>query len=329
MSRATQQQSQWCRCVRAVVVVAGLLGVWPRVAIAQATLVVRAGDEPSRAVEAAIDDALCDTLGGSVRRVESSMDELALAAGCEGPAAEPECVATIARAASVRILALERIVREADAWRIALDLRRADGTRIRELRIRCADGPACATALDDGFAVRTSEEFGNSPLAVGPAPDTATHATSATRVTPASETSARSDHVRRAIVASEPTHEAATSTLVSRPDIALGPDGSSSDRWPAHALLGSAVVAAVGAATSGGLALGYAGEVSGLGRLRTEADVDRAHALDDQSVVALGVGIGFALVGAGLSIAGTVVLTAERGAGPRITASPLALTVTF
>jgi cell division septation protein DedD len=121
-----------------------LASLTPRVATAQLTLVIRDQPDAHPAVETAVEDALRESVGGSFRRLESPLDDLALAAGCEpGGATEAECIASLARAGDARLVAIEHLRRDGAEWSVRIDLRRADGTHLSTLVARCDDA-SCA-----------------------------------------------------------------------------------------------------------------------------------------------------------------------------------------
>lgn len=295
----------------------------PALASAQVTLVVRAGGDPSRAVEAAVDEALRETLGGSVRRVDSSMDDLALAAGCPAPAVESECVARVAAAAGVRIVALERFARDGEAWAVSLDLRHADGSRIRRLDARCASELACADALTAGFETREP----------APEPGVTIEATTSAASTPyepdadAARGAPSPGLVARPDGDGRPPGAAPSAALG---DGALGPGGRATIPIVPNVLFASATLVGVGAAVSGALAITFANDAAALGARRRGAESERAAALHDQSAAALGLGIALTVLGAGFAVAGAITLVEGRAAaGPRVTLSPVSLTVVF
>jgi hypothetical protein len=88
---------------------------------AQVTLLVR--DDASLALDAATgaDEALRSARGGSVRRLDSSLEEMALAVGCPDAPQEPACVAMIASAAHAQSVAIEQVSRRATGWRVTLE----------------------------------------------------------------------------------------------------------------------------------------------------------------------------------------------------------------
>lgn len=270
---------------------------WPTSARAQVTLVLRAGGEPSRAIEVAMDDTLRDVLGGSVRRVDPTLDELALAAGCAVPAAEAPCVATVAHAASARAVALASASREVDEWHVTLDLRRADGTRIRDLSVRCADATECRDALATAFGGGIPAEPSD---VASPAPTTRPRV----RRTAAPAPSAPEPAALDPVLEPAPLVAATAETPVA-----------------AFVLLGSAGLAGVGAAIAGGLAVSYAGDAAALGIVQSEPDVGAVHGLGDAHAIALGTGIALALTGAGLAVAGLVTLSEGRHARARVLGS--------
>jgi hypothetical protein len=143
------------RIACALVVLAVVLSSAP--ASAQLTLLLRADDALAPAVEPGIDEALRDGVGGSVRRLEPSLDDIALAAGCEGDPAGSLCIARVASAAGAQLVVIERVVRGGPSFRVDLVLHGgADGTRLRTIHLDCASPTGCAE--DVAAALGTSTE---------------------------------------------------------------------------------------------------------------------------------------------------------------------------
>lgn len=268
---------------------------------AQATLVVRDGGESNRAVEVSVDDALRDTMGGSVRHAES-LDDLALAAGCAAQATAPECVATIADAANARLVAIEHLARDGAEWRVTMDLRRADGTHVRDIALRCDDASSCASALQ-------------LELGEGTEPQDMVEVETHSVVTEEHRISAPRD---------EPTHETTSTRLPAEPT----PATHSIPIVP-NALFAGAALLGVGAIVAGGISVAAGTSATNLGVLRSQPQVDQEHALESQSTAALGVGIGMAVLGAGALAAGIITLGNHDGPSVRIGLLDVGLSVSF
>jgi hypothetical protein len=270
-----------------------LLCVCPASAAAQ-TLVVRTSAEAHPAIEGAVEDGLRESLGASVRRVDSPLDELALAAGCtEADPGSAQCIATIARAAGVRLVAIERLTREGAEWRVSIDLRRADGTQVSVLTALCDDASCAAEAM--AGASGGPEEAPSSH-------DAATRASTDDRQLPDAAPSSSSTEI-------PPTSHS----------IAVIP----------HVLFIGATLLGVTSAVLGGLSIAAADEATHMGTLRNTTQVDHEHALEEQSAVMLGVGIALATCGAGLAIAGVFTLADDHGPRLRVGVGNVGLTVSF
>jgi hypothetical protein len=284
--------------VRALLMLVTLV-TWPSArASAQVTLVVRASGDAYPGVEAAVENDLRESLGGSVRRVDSPLDELALAAGCDGAqaATTAPCVATIAQAASARLVAIEHLTREGAGWRASIDLRRADGTQVSLLSALCDETSCAPEAMAEA-------DTGTGPEAVDDHPEEA-HA-----------------HYVAAHAPLDVDHRVPTTTP---PAAQASSDARADDAAPAaprsiailpHALFVGATLVGIGSFVAGGVALAAANEATSLGPLENAAQVDRERALEEQNAIALGVGIGLATCGAALAIAGIFTLSSD---GPRL-----------
>lgn len=267
-----------------------LLVVAPPIGAAQTTLLVRVGEAP-RALDHAVAEALRDQLGGGVRRVELTLEELALAAGCEvdAPASEP-CVRTIAAAAGATLVALERVHRAGPTWRVEVDVRRADGTHLSTLRAACEDETSCAERIRGGQD-EIDEADDLSPR----------------RVASAS---------RRAEDDTE------------RPG-AVAPSRSASMEIVPLVVFGGATLLGLSAIVAGGISLQASQDAAALGVLRTESQVDRAHALESEASIALAVGIVLASCGAGLAAVGGGLLALHAGPSLEVGLGPRGLVVRF
>jgi hypothetical protein len=112
----------------------------PSAALAQTTLVVRGDGRSHASIAVAADDALFDATGSSAHRVEVTLEDLALAAGCTGEATDPACIAAIAAAAHVDLVAIEYLREEGETHVVHTDLRDRHGARLRFVDARCAAG---------------------------------------------------------------------------------------------------------------------------------------------------------------------------------------------
>lgn len=126
-------------------VLAGLIFASP--AAAQTTLVVRGDGRSHAALASAADGAMRDATGARVHRVEVTLDELALAAGCTGLPAEPACVSAILVAAGAAFLAVEYLRTTDEGEVLRVELWSPSGERMRTVDARCA-GAACGPALE-------------------------------------------------------------------------------------------------------------------------------------------------------------------------------------
>ncbi len=271
---------------------------WPASsARAQTTLVVRDTPEAHPRIERSVEEALREAFGGSVRRVASPLDELALAAGCTTASdTDPTCLATIARAGDARLVAIEHITPEGDGWRAQVDLRRADGTQVSVLRSHCDDTACVDENASDAMRVAAVHHTDPTHDSASVAPTVVAPPTS---VTPAPTPTP-----------SEPSHE---SSILLVPTI----------------LFVCSFVVGAGSFIGAGFASASANEASHLGVLRYAAQVDQERAFEEQSNIALGVGIALASAGAGLAIAGAIALAGREGPRLRIGVLDVGLSMSF
>ena len=275
--------------------------VWPAIAAGQVTLVVRAGGALDRQREPAIDAALRESTRGSVRRVDSTMEELALAAGCPETATDAPCVTTIARVAQVHIVALQHLSHEGSGWRVRIALRGDDGSRLREVSVECDDATDCTSILSSALSAAPGDVgvMPREPLPVAPP------------VEPAPST-LRTEHTAT-VVRAGPEEVAAPPPGIEPPLGAPAPVGSRP--WPLvpTVLFAAGTGLTLGACIAGAFTLAYASDVASLGPLSTRAEVDRAWSVEDQSNVSLGFGIALATAAIGLAVAGALTLILGRG----------------
>lgn len=284
-------------CVRPTFLLCVLLASPASSAGAQTTLVVRDTPESHPRIERSVEEALREAFGGTVRRVASPLDELALAAGCTTASdTDPECLATIARAGDARMVAIEHIAADGDGWRAQVDLRRADGTQVSVMRSHCDD----SGCIDENAA-------------------------DATRVAAVHHTdpSHGSETVAPSVVASTAS---ATPTPSPAPS---EPSRDSSILVVPTILFLSSFVVGVGSFIAAGFASASANDAARLGVLRYAAQVDQERAFEQQSDIALGVGIALASAGAGLAIAGAITLAGREGPRLRIGVLDVGLSVSF
>jgi hypothetical protein len=276
------------------------LAAAPSTAAAQVTLVIRAGAHPHARVDGVVDDRLRDRLGGMIRHVDASLDELALAAGCD-PSSDVEgasCIATIASAAGARLVAIERIAHRGTEWRFDVDVRSADGTPVTTIGARCDEPGACGEGIDD------------------PAP-------------------ADDAHARPPIPS---THAHAAPPRVES-TVAATPDGASTATTAPRvghfvsvvpcALFAGAVLLGIGSFVAGGLALDSYRSAIASNTGGGPSATTRQHALEDQSAIELGTGIALAGVGAILAVAGIITFVGRDGPRLQIGANGIALSVNF
>ncbi len=292
--------------LRAVTLILGgvlvVLAAAPAIARAQSTLVVRRAAQAHPTIEAAMDEVLRGELGSSARRVEISLSDLALAAGCDGAIDGPDCIAAIARAASADLVAVEHVRQEGDTFHVRIVLYGADGQRLRALAAECLPGhceSALATAVHGG---------GEDPMEPAPARD---------ETEPASST----EEAGATAVASAPRGGSARVVATDR-----GADGSAevaADREPPPArsdfevrastvfYTGSAITG-LGAIISGIVASDASSRAAGLGVVRTREDADTLVAAEQTRDGALITGVALAIAGAGLAVTGVILQTTEH-----------------
>lgn len=151
----------------------------PTATSAQTTLVVRGDGRSHASVAVAADDALFDATGSSAHRVEVTLEDLALAAGCTTEATDPACIAAIAEAAHVDLVAIEYLRQEGDTQVVHTDLRDRHGARLRFVDARCAAGRCrffdAADAREGSRATtRADAPPAESGEVVAPTPETGT-----------------------------------------------------------------------------------------------------------------------------------------------------------
>ena len=292
----------WTGRVRVALALVLIFGV-PCSGAAQTTLLVHVGQTP-RALDRAVEEALRDQLGGGVRHVELSLDELALAAGCDlDDASSDLCVRTIASAAGATLIALEHVTRVGSEWHVVLDVRRADGTHLSTLRAGCEDEPSCAEGL------RASAGGADRPVEVDEAAGPA-RASGST----AGELS--------------PHRVAASTTRGAEPQDPRDTGAEGAREGPSLGLFplvifGGATLLGLASVIAGGVALEASHDAAVLGVLRSEEQVDRERSLENEANIALAVGIVLASCGAGLAAVGGALSalhtgpTLEVGLGPR------------
>lgn len=291
----------WIARVRVALVIAWIFGL-PTLVAAQTTLLVRVG-EPSCTLDHAIEDALRDQLGGGVRSIELSLDELALAAGCELDAAASEaCVRTIAAAAGATLVALERVTRVGSEWQVQIDVRRADGTHLSTLRAGCEDEASCSEGL------RAS----------------ATDGRDASREV--REEDRTSDLLPRHVAAGARDLTATTDAPIPDPE---PPTRRASLGVFPLVIFGGAALLGLGSIVAGGIAAQSSHDAAALGVLRSEEQVDHERALENEANIALAVGIVLASCGAGLAAVGGALTAMHTGPSLQVGLGPRGLTVRF
>lgn len=287
------------RVALALVLIFGL----PSVGAAQSTLLVHVG-EPPPALDHAIEEALRDQLGGGVRRVQLTLDELALAAGCDLDEATSEsCVRTIAAAAGASLVALERARRVGAEWRVQIDVRRADGTHLSTLRAACEDEASCAESLRATLEASDPDDGWLSP------------------------TPPISPDLSPARVASEPSRGASAHEEGDAPP----PPASHHASLGVFPLVifGGATLLGLAAIVSGGIGLQASHDAAALGVLRSREQVDRERGLESEANIALAVGIVLASCGAGLAAVGGALTAAHAGPSVQVGLGPRGLLVWF
>lgn len=269
--------SEEMRALEILVAVAVLSAASP--AAAQSALIVRSGGTTSTPIEAAIDAALREDSRGSLRRIDTSLEDLALASGCAQPHTQDACLGRLAMAANIEELWIQHLSRAAAGWRIQLEVRGRDGARVWSIDVPCEEPTACAALL----ATRLRDRRG----------------TGAADATPSEAFGTRSGRVRSERArAPEPLHLASTRTSRERrTDDVLPP-----------VLFASGSVVGSGAIVAGVLAITLAGqEAPGDGRRGREA------APMSSGDVAVGVGATLGTLAVALVFAGGVCLALPQG----------------
>jgi hypothetical protein len=285
----------------AIALVSGLLvlGTASRAA-AQVVLLVPEGPSSVLEVEPAIADAMRQALGASVRALEPSLDDLALAAGCADQATEPSCIARIAAASRARLVAVESVSRGGSGFVVHLDLRRgSDGRPVRSLSIDCASSVDCGEqvllAFESDDAAVPVHDARREPIAAPPP-----------RPSP-SDTRAEPIVVAPSPPAAEAPHPA--------------PPRRSGRPIPfvPNVLFGLSVAMSLGAMVAGGVAVGAQSAHDTLAAIvATHPDqLSQLSAVDAGRDLALGVGTGFALAGACLAAAGAITMALLPESDPR------------
>jgi len=133
------------RALEMLLVVAVLSVASP--AAAQSALIVRSDGVTSPPIEAAIDAALRDASSASLRRIDSSLEELALASGCALPHTQDSCLGGLATAANTEELWLQHLSRADAGWRVQIEVHGRDGAHVWSLDARCDEPAACQALL--------------------------------------------------------------------------------------------------------------------------------------------------------------------------------------
>lgn len=120
-------------------------------------LLVRVHEPSASSVddEEARTDAVRELTGAPVRRIDVTLDDLAIAADCTTPADEAPCLARIAAAGNVGVVAIERGCGAEEACSVTLHA--ADGTRLRQLSL-ADEQPEPAAATTSQSAPATQPE---------------------------------------------------------------------------------------------------------------------------------------------------------------------------
>lgn len=280
----------------------------PWIASAQMTLLIR--DDPSVRLDAdtGADEAL-RAAGGSVRRLEASLEDMALAAGCTDAPESPPCIVSIATAAQAHAVVVERTSAAPVGWRVALDVRSASsGARLRTIEVSCASRTECVAALAAALEPR------HPPSAEPPRP-----ASTASRPTATSE-----------VVGV--TAPISTTTAVSPRDTSARrvepPVPRRGIPVISQVLFVSAAVVSVGAMIAGGIGLQQAHDAWGLGIVTTPDMADRAAALEMSRDWAVGFGTALAMASACLASVGVVMMLVEPSPRPEALALRLGAAAT-
>ncbi len=257
-------------------------------AAAQLTVLLRDDDGFGRGAESGIAEGLRDGLGGSVRRLEASLADLALAAGCEGDPRDSSCIVRMAAAANAQLVVVERVTNTDPGWRIELDLRRgSDGARLRSIHLECASTIDCGGDL----AAALGEPEGGATHTVAAAPGRATEPTPVAATTPQAHPAPEPDAARSS------RSEAAPSSIPVIPSV----------------LFGSAVVLGIGAIVAGAIGGQAAHDAHDAGLVTRRDQVDRLVGLETSRDVSFGIGAALAGVGACLAIGGVLTMTMLAG----------------
>jgi hypothetical protein len=265
----------------------------PASVAAQVTILVPEAAVAARDVDAGIAQGMREGLGASVRRVDPSLEDLALAAGCEGDPSEPSCIAEIAHASGARLVALERVWRGPHGYRVEIELRRAsDGSAIRSFRVECGSSRECGRAV---LAVLESEPEADAPdatvqpVALGP-----------------SHRAPIAEPLALAIDVAPP----APPPPVEAPSRDRGPRSRHEIPVAPNVVFALSVATSLGAMIAGGVGVGMLMARDSVVTLGTELpeQTARISALDANRDLALGLGTAFALAGACLAVSGAIAM---------------------
>jgi hypothetical protein len=286
----------------------------PAQAGAQTTLVVRRAAQAHPTIEAAVDEVLRTEFGSSARRVEISLGDLALAAGCGEEIDRPDCMASIARAASADLVAVEHVRREGEVYQVHVVLYGSAGERLRTLDAECVPGHcegALATAVHGRDPAIVNEVPPNEPSEVTPSSgeDIAVGTSSARTWEP--RTTAR---------------PAGGSGATSSVAVSAAPDEPSSDNHieirASTVMYTGAAITGLGAIISGIVSADASSRAADLGVVRTRAGADTLIAAEQTRDGALVTGVALAIAGAGLAVTAVVLQTTEHDV--RVTALSVA-----
>jgi len=277
----------------------------PGTSQAQTTLVVRRAAQAHPTIEAAVDEVLRTEFGSSARRVEISLGDLALAAGCGGEIDRPDCMAAIARAASADLVAVEHVRREGGVYQVHVVLYGSSGERLRTLDAECVPGHcegALATAVHGRDLDLMDEVPATEPSEVTPSSDEV--------ITVASTSSARTWEPR---TTARPARSSASDT--SSLAASTAPDGPSDGDIEIRAstvMYTGAAITGLGAIISGIVSADASSRAADLGVVRTLAGADTLIAAEQTRDGALVTGVVLAIAGAGLAVTGVVLQTTEH-----------------
>lgn len=297
----------WCAFppMLGAVIIASFCG--PQVVRAQTTLVVRGAAQAHPTIEEALDEVLRAELGSSARRVEISLADLALAAGCGDAIESPECMAAVARAAGADLVAVEHVRSEGDAFQVRITLYGSSGERLRTLDAECMPGH-CRSALATAVHSREADAMDASPTE----PPHATSPDEDVTLAVAPASSARSPRTA--------TPEPAAAAVTPPPTTDQG-DGDLEIHASTVMYTGAAITG-LGAIISGIVSADASSRAAGLGVVRTRADADTLIAAEQARDGALVTGVALAIAGAGLAVTGIVLQTTEHDV--QVTALPMA-----